>query len=225
MFRIFKSSRVSPIIEQSFANLEAENNTLHGQCKEVLDMCKEQIEENKILQEELALVKECADRSRATLRSSLMSADNTIFTLKTMWDREKESNAALSKDLERAEEEKNQLQRELNDRNALLEEYMQRVQIREADYYGMQTRLCDANTKLYQQSIALENVKEAFKCPITQVTMVDPVVTNIGHSFEKEALIKWVERHGTNPLTNGPLSKRHIYPNFALRDAIAAFNV
>ena len=62
-----------------------------------------------------------------------------------------------------------------------------------------------------------------FLCPITQELMRDPVTCPDGATYEREALLEWVEANGTSPLTRQPLHSLQIFPNRALRDLIEAF--
>jgi hypothetical protein len=59
-----------------------------------------------------------------------------------------------------------------------------------------------------------------FLCPITQEMMRDPVITADGHTYEREAIAKWLEAHNTSPLTNAQLDHTHLIPNHALRSLI-----
>ena len=61
---------------------------------------------------------------------------------------------------------------------------------------------------------------QAHLCPITLDVMVDPVMANDGHSYERRALEAWLDRHATSPITREPLESFHA--NVALRHAIEA---
>ena len=51
--------------------------------------------------------------------------------------------------------------------------------------------------------------------------MRDPVTTiDDGHSYEREAIERWLEKHDTSPLTNQPLASKRLQNNFALRSVI-----
>ncbi|GFP88192.1 U-box domain-containing protein 43 [Phtheirospermum japonicum] len=62
----------------------------------------------------------------------------------------------------------------------------------------------------------------SFYCPITKEVMVDPVETPSGHTFEREAIEKWLS--GGNrpfcPLTSEPLDVSMLRPNKTLRQSI-----
>ena len=59
-----------------------------------------------------------------------------------------------------------------------------------------------------------------FRCPITLVTMVDPVIAADGHSYERAALEAWLANHRTSPFTGAPLEHMHVTPNHRLRSMI-----
>ena len=64
---------------------------------------------------------------------------------------------------------------------------------------------------------------QSFVCPITQEIMMEPVVTKYGHSYEKSAIVFWVSKHGSCPLTNQQLKLEEIFPNFNLKHAIITY--
>merc|ERR1719324_1980884 len=66
-------------------------------------------------------------------------------------------------------------------------------------------------------------VPAAFCCPITFSVFVDPVCSPAGHTYERSAIEAWLHRESVDPLTTAPLTRDHLYPNLALRDAILAW--
>ena len=50
--------------------------------------------------------------------------------------------------------------------------------------------------------------REILICPITQGTLIDPVITKYGHSFNKNSLTKWVRRTFKCPMTRQRLDVR-----------------
>ena len=64
------------------------------------------------------------------------------------------------------------------------------------------------------------DIPESFLCPISHQLMVDPVITNMGISYEKSQILKWLESHNTCPSTNQPLTIDMLSPNRALQDSI-----
>ncbi|CBI16147.3 unnamed protein product, partial [Vitis vinifera] len=64
-------------------------------------------------------------------------------------------------------------------------------------------------------------VPSFFLCPILQDIMHDPHVAADGFTYEKEALLGWLENgRETSPMTNLRLSHLHLTPNHSLRSTI-----
>ena len=68
-----------------------------------------------------------------------------------------------------------------------------------------------------------EIVPSKFMCPLTSDIMEDPVMTREGHSFEKSAILSWLSRHSTCPMTYEPLEISQLVANHALRNEIHAW--
>lgn len=60
----------------------------------------------------------------------------------------------------------------------------------------------------------------AFLCPITQSVFVEPVVCSGGHSFERSAILQWLEEKEVHPLTRQPMQESDLKPNRHLKQAI-----
>ena len=55
-------------------------------------------------------------------------------------------------------------------------------------------------------------------CPITGQLFEDPVLlVEDGHTYERSAVIAWLERNDTSPMTGAPLARKTLAPNFAVR--------
>ncbi|MGB1600864.1 MAG: U-box domain-containing protein, partial [Promethearchaeia archaeon] len=61
----------------------------------------------------------------------------------------------------------------------------------------------------------------SFRCPITGELMREPVVDPEGHTYEKSAIMGWLERNTTSPMTRTYLTADMLKPNRAVQDAIA----
>lgn len=59
-----------------------------------------------------------------------------------------------------------------------------------------------------------------FYCPITQEIMRDPVVDRDGNSYEREAIMTWLERESHSPITRNRMSASDLVPNRSLRSSI-----
>lgn len=55
--------------------------------------------------------------------------------------------------------------------------------------------------------------------------MRDPVITPLGHSYERAALEEHLKRSPTDPLTNSPLNLDDVRPNRGLREAIDSYRI
>lgn len=66
------------------------------------------------------------------------------------------------------------------------------------------------------------SIPQAFICPLTLNVMMDPVVDDDGNTYERSAIVEWLARNGTSPVTRNPLQKNHLAPNRALRELIFA---
>lgn len=72
------------------------------------------------------------------------------------------------------------------------------------------------------QKVSLQVPKD-FLCPITQDIMNKPVVAADGYTYEKAAIIKWIKKKGTSPITREELSKHQLFPNRLLKKQIEEF--
>jgi len=73
------------------------------------------------------------------------------------------------------------------------------------------------------RSLAEGTVPHHFFCSITQDIMQDPVKTADGHTYDRPAILHWLQINQTSPLTNLPLSSVHLEPNAELRKQIEDF--
>ena len=58
-----------------------------------------------------------------------------------------------------------------------------------------------------------------------QEIMQDPVFTADGQTYERQAIIEWLEGHDTSPLTGRILDHKVVVPNYAMRGMISALLV
>ena len=65
--------------------------------------------------------------------------------------------------------------------------------------------------------------KDSFICPINQTIMTDPVITPYGTTYERSAILNWLKKSKTDPLTKKKLTADMLITNFALRDAIQEY--
>jgi len=85
----------------------------------------------------------------------------------------------------------------------------------------------DDDTDLFFSSFSEAEKKQklpvAFFCPITKDVMKYPVIAADGHTYEREAIKKWLKEHKTSPNTNEVLRHTLVIPNHSLRSAIQEF--
>ena len=65
--------------------------------------------------------------------------------------------------------------------------------------------------------------RDSFICPINQTLMEDPVITPYGTTYERSAILNWLKKHDTDPLTKKRLTKDMLITNYALRSAIQEY--
>ena len=58
------------------------------------------------------------------------------------------------------------------------------------------------------------------KCSITGEIMNDPVCDPEGNTYERDAILEWLRRSNTSPVTRAPLTPEQLIPNRALRELI-----
>ena len=65
-----------------------------------------------------------------------------------------------------------------------------------------------------------EDLPPSFVCPLTLEPMTDPVTAADGHSYECEAITKWLRESNLSPLTGEVLPHKRLTRSHALRNAI-----
>ena len=73
------------------------------------------------------------------------------------------------------------------------------------------------------KEVVEETVKislEEFCCPISLQLMTDPVVAADGFSYERDSIVKWLQKHETSPSTGATLPHKELTPNNQLRSVI-----
>jgi hypothetical protein len=63
----------------------------------------------------------------------------------------------------------------------------------------------------------------AYMCPLTAALFEDPVITPDGFTYERAAIMKWLETHSTEPETRNPLAADKLISNRAMRDATLSY--
>jgi len=73
------------------------------------------------------------------------------------------------------------------------------------------------------KSLFRDKVPEEFFCPITGEIFYDPVMTDDGHTYERNAITTWLDTHETSPITNVRLSSKKLIPNQTLKKLVREF--
>jgi len=68
-----------------------------------------------------------------------------------------------------------------------------------------------------------KRIEPDFMCPIMHERMNEPVLAADGHTYERQAIERWLQMHNTSPMTGAPLAHRYLTENFALRHLIASY--
>ncbi len=79
--------------------------------------------------------------------------------------------------------------------------------------------------KAAPSDLAPASVVDELRCPILCSLMLDPVLAEDGHTYERAAISEWIsackDQQPTSPLTGLPLKSRVLFANHALRRTIA----
>ena len=68
-----------------------------------------------------------------------------------------------------------------------------------------------------------EKIK-SFTCPINQKIMEDPVITPYGTTYERKAILNWIEKHKTDYNSDKKLTEDMLVTNHTLKVAIKNYN-
>ena len=68
-----------------------------------------------------------------------------------------------------------------------------------------------------------KEVPDCFCCPIELAVFDEPVVASDGHTYERSALLRWLHKSPTSPLTGERLDTRVMVANVTLKKAIDAW--
>jgi len=70
-----------------------------------------------------------------------------------------------------------------------------------------------------------ENAAQSMVCPITHCPMSEPVMDKEGYTYEKAAIMQWLQNHTTSPVTRNPMRVEDLTPNRALASAIESMSL
>ena len=69
-----------------------------------------------------------------------------------------------------------------------------------------------------------EEKRKSFTCPINQKIMEDPVITPYGTTYERKAILDWIEKHKTDYNSSKKLTEDMLVANHTLKAAIKNYN-
>ena len=69
----------------------------------------------------------------------------------------------------------------------------------------------------------MSNTPIEFQCPITFDIMVDPVIGDDGHTYERAAILESLSRDNRSPMTRAYMTASSLRPNYALKSQIERF--
>lgn len=61
---------------------------------------------------------------------------------------------------------------------------------------------------------------ESCRCPITDEIFEDPVVGDDGHTYERKAIINWLSKNATSPITREPMNINSLRTNYMVKKMI-----
>ena len=64
---------------------------------------------------------------------------------------------------------------------------------------------------------------DTLKCPITYELFRDPVIGGDGHTYERENIAAWIQKHGKSPITREPMDVSSLRPNFIIKKMVEEF--
>ena len=168
---------------------------------------------------------------RRTLASRLTSTERkreTLFkkkkTLKTMYSKAayeliniRDKVLDISGSSRTLEKQMDQIEEQIDDVDKAIEDRTNPLVQSNPLNPGITTHpVLDAN------GLPVHDIPTTCLCPILHRLMVDPVVLEDGHSYEKAAIEEWFSTGRTySPMTNLPVASTTLRPNISLRNTIA----
>ncbi len=123
---------------------------------------------------------------------------------KLMLEKEKEEERQLQQALEESEKEN-----KINTKNYIINDINNDI---------------NNNNNIIIDEIKEEEFDEEYGiCPITQEYMTNPVITPSGNYYEKTAIINWIEKNHTDPMTRENLTKEMLLEDEEYRKQILLY--
>lgn len=64
---------------------------------------------------------------------------------------------------------------------------------------------------------------DSLKCPITYEFFRDPVIGGDGHTYERENITLWIQKHASSPITREPMTVASLRPNYIVKKLVEDF--
>mmetsp|Transcript_62667 Transcript_62667/g.176679 ORF Transcript_62667/g.176679 Transcript_62667/m.176679 type:complete len:870 (-) Transcript_62667:138-2747(-) len=106
---------------------------------------------------------------------------------------------------------------------ATLEQFHEDVALCVSEVHAERDRVLQQVAERKEKEAMEKQVEPDFMCPIMHERMREPVLAADGHTYERQAIEKWLQCHNTSPMTGAPLVHRYLTENFALRHVIATY--
>jgi hypothetical protein len=71
--------------------------------------------------------------------------------------------------------------------------------------------------------MSLRDPEEYLICPITLKLFNEPVLAEDGYTYEREAITRWINQHGTSPRTKKPLRLNQLTPDDTIKNSVETF--
>eukprot|EP00210_Caulerpa_lentillifera_P006948 g6643.t1 len=109
----------------------------------------------------------------------------------------------------------------LQEKTLELEDRTTRCEQAESQVKELKTELEQHSTRreLAEQTLRSmqSDMEQCICCPITLEVMRDPVIASDGHTYEREAIERWLRCKTGSPVTRQPLSSSMLIPNIAMK--------
>lgn len=66
----------------------------------------------------------------------------------------------------------------------------------------------------------IEDLYPDIICPISKQIMINPVITNMGISYERKDILEWINKKNNCPVTGEYLDSTLLIPNIQLKNTI-----
>ena len=74
-----------------------------------------------------------------------------------------------------------------------------------------------------EAAAAEDDIPDDLRCPLTLELFEDPVTAQDGHTYERRAIVEWLNKKKTSPLTHEPLDATALVPQHVVRKLIESF--